>query len=255
MSDAVIIALIPDTRTGVSNLLPKGQIMNQKNLKAARQVMAIARELIASSDYIYDPKHEKHPGGGYHQTEKGWSKVKEQSDGDKAKPKTEGGRSGHDAQKKRVKSLYESMNSVYKESESFWDWDKFTTPENRETIASLSGSELRKFKSDMENVDGGMTHPFVREAYAQNPNEDEQELYNALMDEDLNVPLFVVQNKNCPNDILEAIATGDESALPEEFTYDYIQEDAPEIISEAKRHLEARNSGGEYSPAYTRPIY
>ena len=25
--------------------------------------------------YIYDPDHKKHPGGGYHKTEKGWSKI------------------------------------------------------------------------------------------------------------------------------------------------------------------------------------
>ena len=32
------------------------------------------------SDYIYDPDHKKHPSGGYHKTERGWSRIEEKKD-------------------------------------------------------------------------------------------------------------------------------------------------------------------------------
>lgn len=39
------------------------------------KAIKIAFNLVkADEDYIYDPKHEKNPGGGYHKTDKGWSK-------------------------------------------------------------------------------------------------------------------------------------------------------------------------------------
>ena len=50
------------------------------NLKSYLKLIKIAFNLVkADEDYIYDPKHEKNPGGGYHKTDKGWSK-KEQGD-------------------------------------------------------------------------------------------------------------------------------------------------------------------------------
>lgn len=36
--------------------------------------------VLADSDYIYDPDHKKKPGGGYHKTEKGWSKKEEKKE-------------------------------------------------------------------------------------------------------------------------------------------------------------------------------
>lgn len=44
-----------------------------KSLKIA---FKIAKAILADDEtYIYDPEHEKKPKGGYHKTEKGWSKV------------------------------------------------------------------------------------------------------------------------------------------------------------------------------------
>ena len=49
-----------------------------KNLRIAEELIEAAKDLIfADNDYIYDPDHKKHPSGGYHKTEKGWSKVEE----------------------------------------------------------------------------------------------------------------------------------------------------------------------------------
>lgn len=38
------------------------------------EISKIAKIIIADSDYVYDPEHKNNPGGGYHRTEKGWSK-------------------------------------------------------------------------------------------------------------------------------------------------------------------------------------
>jgi len=37
-------------------------------LIVARELNKIAKELVADYDYIYDPEHRKHPGGGYVKT-------------------------------------------------------------------------------------------------------------------------------------------------------------------------------------------
>ena len=53
-----------------------------KNLRIAEELIEAAKDLIFASgdDYIYDPDHKKHPSGGYHKTEKGWSKKEEKKE-------------------------------------------------------------------------------------------------------------------------------------------------------------------------------
>ena len=50
-----------------------------KNLKIAKELLKIAKQLMFADDYeyIYDPDHTKRPGGGYVKTESGWSKGKQ----------------------------------------------------------------------------------------------------------------------------------------------------------------------------------
>ena len=49
--------------------------MNTTNRKIARELILIAKNILADDyDYIYDPAHKKHPGGGYKRTPKGWSR-------------------------------------------------------------------------------------------------------------------------------------------------------------------------------------
>lgn len=44
--------------------------------KAIRIATRLTRMICSDEQtYIYDPDHKKHPGGGYHKTERGWSKV------------------------------------------------------------------------------------------------------------------------------------------------------------------------------------
>jgi hypothetical protein len=44
--------------------------MENVNIRIARELNKIARELVADKDYkyIYDPEHKKHPSGGYVKT-------------------------------------------------------------------------------------------------------------------------------------------------------------------------------------------
>ena len=64
--------------------------MNKKYLRIAEELVKTAEDLIfADSDYIYDPDHKKHPGGGYHKTEKGWSKIEEKKEKSTSSPKIE----------------------------------------------------------------------------------------------------------------------------------------------------------------------
>ena len=42
-------------------------------MKHKIRMAKIAGNIFADYDYIYDPQHEKNPGGGYQRTEKGWS--------------------------------------------------------------------------------------------------------------------------------------------------------------------------------------
>lgn len=47
-------------------------------LSIAKEILRTAADLLfADADYVYDPDHRQHPGGGYHKTEKGWSKLDE----------------------------------------------------------------------------------------------------------------------------------------------------------------------------------
>ena len=64
--------------------------MNKKTLRIAEEILRTAEDLIfADSDYIYDPDHKKHPGGDYHKTEKGWSKVEKKKEKSTSSPKIE----------------------------------------------------------------------------------------------------------------------------------------------------------------------
>lgn len=47
-----------------------------------KDISKIAKILVADSDYVYDPDHEKNPGSGYQKTDKGWSKNKGKTEED-----------------------------------------------------------------------------------------------------------------------------------------------------------------------------
>lgn len=44
------------------------------SIRIAKNLLALAKALLgAKEDYIYDPEHKKHPGGGYTKTPRGWT--------------------------------------------------------------------------------------------------------------------------------------------------------------------------------------
>jgi len=47
----------------------------KENIKLAKKLVKVAKSLVSADyEYIYDPDHKNHPGGGYIKTEKGWAK-------------------------------------------------------------------------------------------------------------------------------------------------------------------------------------
>ena len=88
------------------------------NVKLAKRLLKIAKALVADSDYIYDPEHKKHPGGGYHKTENGWSKSeqKQENNGNSNAPKNYA-----DEQMKAVhKEFQEEYNDGHPKSDRHW---------------------------------------------------------------------------------------------------------------------------------------
>ena len=60
--------------------------------KINKKIVKIANILV--SDYIYDPNHSNNPGGGYHQTERGWSDINPPNGGNKNTGGDDNGESG-----------------------------------------------------------------------------------------------------------------------------------------------------------------
>ena len=149
-------------------------------------------------------------------------------------------------------ALYITLDAV--RNGSSWNWNVFTTPENRNVISRLDAKQLSLFKERMNEVDGGMTHSFVREAYALNPNESPEELYAALSDEDPNVVLFAMGNPNISEEVLNWFITFDESKF-DVSPYDTL-EGHTEILVECCSHLEAiARKELPYKRKYSTPIY
>ena len=149
-------------------------------------------------------------------------------------------------------TLYYCLSAVY--DGTYWHWERFTCPEIRNIISRLDQTQLSMFKKDMEKVDLGTTHHFVREAYALNPNESPEELYAALSDEDPNVVLFAMGNPNISEEVLNWFVTFDESKF-EVSPYDTL-EGHTEILVECCSHLEAiAKNKLPYERKYSEPIY
>ena len=86
-------------------------------VKLAKRLLTIAKCLIADSNYIYDPEHKKHPGGGYHKTENGWSKreKREKKPSNQSAPRTYAD--------EKTKSLHKQFKQDYgKNYQSDSDW-------------------------------------------------------------------------------------------------------------------------------------
>ena len=116
--------------------------MNKKTLRIAEELVKTAEDLIfADSDYIYDPDHKKKPSGGYHKTEKGWSKVEEKKDKSISSPKVE----MTDEQKKldemaNSKIVLTRMNVAENEDTSPKTLDRLSNDENADIRGGVANN-------------------------------------------------------------------------------------------------------------------
>ena len=159
--------------------------MNKKTLRIAEELVKTAEDLIfADSDYIYDPDHKKKPSGGYHKTEKGWSKKEEKKEKSTSSPKVE----MTDEQKK----LDEMANDE--------DYEvRYEVAKNKKT----SPKTLDKLADDEDEM--------IRYYVAEHPNTSPKTLDKLSNDENYEVRSEVAKNPKTPIETLEQISKADKT--------------------------------------------
>lgn len=159
-----------------------------KNLRIAKEILRIAEDLVyADSDYIYDPDHRKHPGGGYHKTEKGWSKAKKKND--------------IDDREDIAKSLNTATDLLDKLSED----SNSNVRQNVGSNPNTSIDTLVKLSKDASQD--------VRLHVAINPNTPAETLDKLSEDESPFVKDCVARNLNTPIDTLNKIMKTDSTYI------------------------------------------
>ena len=124
--------------------------------------------LKANSDYIYDPDHHLHPSGGYHKTEKGWSKLEERKDNgnvpsvkNKSNSKNKSTKVQNELDKKMntpVKNYLDGINEFYEMSDE--DKKEYYSPHEIKEIEGIKKA-LDNFSV---NVDGDSVADKLEEA-------------------------------------------------------------------------------------------
>lgn len=143
-----------------------------------KKILKIASSILADYEYIYDPNHEKNPGGGYERTEQGWSKDKME-------------------RKKTITinpSLIEEQKKLHQLSESE---DK----KDRENVAGNPNTHIETLKKLSKDEMSS-----VRRYVAGNPNTTEKMLYELSGDKDYYVRKGVAGNKKTPVGLLEKMS-------------------------------------------------
>ncbi|MBP5458957.1 MAG: hypothetical protein J6Y62_02095 [Clostridia bacterium] len=149
-----------------------------------RIVASIGRLIadLASSDYVHDPEHRKKPsGGGWHETEKGWSRkepVREKRDG--------GPPEGHAGRPAAKMAEYADAPEKWKRKRAARD--PRTPPE-----------KLLKLADEKSGVKGDAL---------KNPSMPEQ----ALRDNFGEYRWAVIQNPSCPRDLMEEVLNSKDPA-------------------------------------------
>ena len=167
--------------------------MNKKTLRIAEEILRTAEDLIfADADYIYDPDHKKKPGGGYHKTEKGWSKKEEKKDKSTSSPKVE----MTDEQKKLDEYVTKEINEYKPDSKG-----TFTIYENLWNIANNPKTHLSTLWKLSDFPDSA-----TRKKVAGNENCSVELLDKLSNDKDENVVGYVARNPKTPASILEKIS-------------------------------------------------
>ena len=144
--------------------------------KIAKELVRIAKQLLADTDYIYDPEHKKKPAGGYHKTEKGWSKLEQKKENKSVKTENKG---ISDRQKNEIDSLSHD--------------DKWELAKSKEATP-----EILDYLSNDKSVD-------IQRNVAKNPNTSSKTL-DRLSHGDWTVRSGVVYNPNTSNETLQELS-------------------------------------------------
>ncbi len=116
---------------------------------------------IAKGDYIYDPQHKKHPSGGYHKTEKGWSKFVDKSNGES------NGQSGKEIAQDEQRKTEQWFGAIQKRSNGMSAWeresyhrnDKQIDDETRTVLQTVFGRKLRAGDSRYRYAHESLVNP------------------------------------------------------------------------------------------------
>ena len=153
-----------------------------------------------------------------------------------------------------MKNIFNELKKVRNKNAAFGvDWDSFVTKENLKSISTMSKEELREFKKALVKIDNGMTIPEIREAFAINPNEDPEELHEAISDEDPNVMLFALENPSISRQDLKDFLDCNYKKF--DVSPDLCWKWFPETKEVAEAHLETEKQGIPYVRRFSKPIY
>ena len=179
--------------------------MNMKNLRIAEELIEAAKDLMfAANEYIYDPDHKKHPSGGYHKTEKGWSKIEEKKEKSTSSPKVEMNSKQIKLDKLSNGNIYDRNSVSYNLETHPSTLDKLSKDKDEGIRLNVAGNPRTSPKTlDKLSKDKELS---VRLNVAQNHNTSSKTLDNMADDKDYRVQLSVINNQNTSKDTLKKLS-------------------------------------------------
>ena len=181
--------------------------MNNKIV--AERIYALAEEIMADEDYVYDPKHinRPHNGGNWHKTEKGWSRKQIEKDG---VPEKEIDIQNSNLSKDVMKKLSDHENEQVRIDVAL---NSSTTPEILEKLSDDQEIYVRSAVARNKNTPGKTLNKlsqdpemYVREEVSKNPNTPVETLKNLAESGELFIIKGVLKNPSATSDILDGLS-------------------------------------------------
>lgn len=184
--------------------------MNNKII--AKKISALADEITADSDYVYDPTHQNRPHGGgtWYKTEKGWSTHKPLKDPHIDLEKQEKRDFGFTKEQKKLAE--NAKSSDYRERKdvarnpnthpiTLDDLSRDMDWEVRAAVAENTSTTPYALESLSQDKDWA-----VRYSVAKNPEAPDEVLQNFSKSGDERMRMGVAQNLNAPPEILKNLS-------------------------------------------------
>lgn len=197
--------------------------MNKKTLRIAEELVKTAEDLIFADDYeyIYDPDHKKNPGGGYIQTESGWSKGKKDDEEETSSPKDEANNEQKQLENKTNnkkeqinKKIEETVSKIPEEKIKEIAKDKEAPSPILEFLSKSKNPKIRELIAGNKSTPTGVldklskdTDKYVRYSVAKNENTPVETLEKLSKDEDEEVKFGVSLNKNASSKALDNLSS------------------------------------------------